>query len=342
MNEFELLQKQRAMEAQERAANLKEMATKARNKIILLVCVVLGLLFVSAAGCNSATTVPAGNVGVVSLFGKVQDTVLEEGLNFKNPLAKVTLFDAKQKTLKEKISMPSKDQLVTNFDISVQYRLIKNKASHMLQQTGTPEEVVEVHMIPLLRSKSREIGKSVDRAEDFYNSEVQQRIQAELLTELSKLAEQGVQIDAFLIREVDLPPVIVKAVQRKKEAAQEAEKAKEELKKFAVEQEKKEAQAEAEKRAELIDASKKAEVLIIAANAKKEEASIEAEATIIRAEAEKKAKELVIEAVGAENYVKLEALKVLPEFQNGNHYIFTDPNGTSPLPFMNLTKGGIK
>lgn len=309
------------------------------KQIILISSGVVALLILVGVIFSSLATVPAGNVGVVSLFGKVDNDIMEEGMNFKNPLAKVTLFDAKQKTHKENISMPSKDQLITSFEMSIQYRLIKSKASQMLQETGTPDEVVNVHMIPLLRSKAREIGKSVDNAEQFYDDAIQQRIQAELKASLTTLSEKGIQIDALLIRGVTLPSVITKAVQRKKEMAQEAEKAKEELNKFKVEQEKKEAQALAEKKAEVIEAQKKAEVMIIEAEGRKEQAEIDAKAVIITAEAEKKAKQLIIDAVGAENYVKLEALKVLPTFQNGNHFIFSDgKNGNNMLPFMNLDR----
>ncbi len=125
---------------------------------------------------------------------------------------------------------------------------------------------------------------------------------------------------------------------RKKEAAQAAEKAKEELKKFRVDQERKEAQAEAEKKAELIQANKKKEVMLINANAQLEAARIEAKAILVRAEAEAAAKRKIIDAVSLEGYLKLESMAVLKELQNGNHLIIMDPNTTSPLPFLNLDK----
>ena len=194
------------------------------------------------------TTIPAGHVGVGTLFGKVQSDIYTEGIHLINPIVKITLFDARQKTHKEDMGVPSSDQLITRFDLSIQYRLIKEQAPVMLKETGTPNEVIEVHMMPLLRSLMREIGKSVPRAENFYEQAVQQRIQEELLAGLSILAQKGIKIEKLLIRDVTLPSIITNAVMRKKEAAQAAEKAKEELKKFRVDQERKEAQAEAEKK----------------------------------------------------------------------------------------------
>lgn len=284
------------------------------------------------------TTIPAGHVGVGTLFGKVQASIYTEGIHIINPLVKITLFDARQKTHKEAMGVPSIDQLITKFDLSIQYRLIKEQAPVMLKETGTPKEVIEVHMMPLLRSQMREIGKSVARAENFYEQAVQQRIQVELLSGLSILAKKGIKIEKLLIREVTLPSIITNAVMRKKEAAQAAEKAKEELKKFKVDQERKEAQAEAEKRAELIQANKKKEVMLIGANAQLEAARIEAQSVLVRAEAEAKAKRKIIDVLTLEGYLKLESMNVLKELQDGNHLIILDPNTTSPLPFLNLDK----
>ncbi|MCP3900844.1 MAG: hypothetical protein GY707_14150, partial [Desulfobacteraceae bacterium] len=282
------------------------------------------------------TTIPAGHVGVGTMFGKVQKSIYTEGIHVINPLLKITLFDARQKTYKEAMGVPSIDQLITKFDLSIQYRLIKEQAPIMLKETGTPREVLEVHMMPLLRSQMREIGKSVPKAENFYEQAVQQRIQVELLSGLSTLASKGIKIEKLLIREVTLPSIITNAVMRKKEAAQAAEKAKEELKKFKVDQERKEAQAVADKRAALIQANKKKEVMLIGANAQLEAAKVEAKSVLVRAEAEAEAKRKIIKVITLEGYLKLESMNVLRDLQDGNHLIILDPNTTSPLPFLNL------
>ncbi|THB76979.1 MAG: prohibitin family protein [Desulfobacteraceae bacterium] len=304
---------------------------------VLLIAGVL-TLFILIVIFNMITTVPAGHVGVGTLFGKVRPGTFSEGIHIINPFLDITLFDARQKTHKESMGVPSKDQLITKFELSIQYRLIKEKAPNMLKETGTPIEVINVHMIPLLRSLMREIGKSVPSAEQFYDNVVQQRIQVELLNGLSSLADKGIKIEKLLIRDVILPKIITNAVLRKKEAAQAAEKAKEELKKFKVDQERKQAQAEAEKRAELIEAEKKKEVMLIGANARLEAARIDAKAVLVKAEAEAEAKRKLIGALTLDGYVKLESMKVLKDLQSGNHLIIMDPDSTNPLPFLNLTQ----
>jgi regulator of protease activity HflC (stomatin/prohibitin superfamily) len=304
-----------------------------KQKLSLGIGISVVVLFLAL---TTFTTVPAGHVGVGSLFGKVETTPYAEGFNFKNPMAKVTLFDARQKTHLETMNVPSQDQLTTQFEISIQYRLIKEKAPQMLTETGTPKEVLAVHMIPLLRSQLRELGKSVSTAEEFYNQQIQQRIQDELLVALADLNEKGIKVEKLLIRDVILPKIITTAVLRKKEAAQAAEKAKEELKKFKVDQERKEAKAIAEKRAELIAAQKKKEVLLIEANAQLDATRIDAQAVLVSAKAKAEANTLLIKSLTLEGYIKLESMKYLKAFQNGNHVIIMDPNSVSPLPFLNL------
>lgn len=306
------------------------------NKTIFFFAIGLVIFIILVLNCF--TTIPAGHVGVGTMFGKVKSSTFSEGMHLVNPFLDITLFDARQKTHKEAMGVPSRDQLITKFELSIQYRLIKEKAPYMLKETGTPREVISVHMIPLLRSQMREIGKSVATAERFYDQAVQQRIQEELLSSLVTLAEKGIRIEKLLIRDVVLPKIITNAVLRKKEAAQAAEKAKEELKKFRVDQERKEAQAEAEKRAELIEAQKKKEVLLISANAKLEAARIEAQAVLVKAEADAEAKKKLIKALTLEGFVKLESMKTLKALQKGNHMIILDPDAATPLPFLNLSQ----
>ena len=108
--------------------------------IVLIIGVFALMILVLAF--NIFTTVPAGHVGVGTLFGKVRPGTFSEGIHIINPFLDITLFDARQKTHKESMGVPSKDQLITKFELSIQYRLIKEKSPDMLKETGTPIEVI--------------------------------------------------------------------------------------------------------------------------------------------------------------------------------------------------------
>ena len=193
--------------------------------------------------------VPAGHVKVSSLFGKVQDKVYEEGLHFPvNPLYTWDTYNVKNQSLKfDKMGVPSQDQLISHFDVSVQYRVIRALAPEMKRNTGTALDAVNVHVVPHFRSLIREQGKTVANAEEFYSEAVQTRMQIEMIDALSKtLNPVGIEIQDILIRNVILPRFIAGAVEDKKRREQEAEKQKAELKRFTTEQEQKIATANVE------------------------------------------------------------------------------------------------
>ena len=127
----------------------------------------------------------------------------------------------------------------------------------ILKETGQAADVLRVHIVPKLRSLLREQGKSIKRAEDFFLEETQQNMQTSLLEGLRDyLITKGVNVGAVLIRDISLPPFIIKAIESKKEREQEVEKQKAELERFKTEQQQKVALATAESEAAKEQASK--------------------------------------------------------------------------------------
>ena len=279
--------------------------------IVLVIGVILAL--------NIYKTVPPGHVGVAALFGKVQEQPFPEGLHVPvNPLYKWTIFDARQKTHKETANVPSQDQLQTRLEVSVQYRLIGSQAPQILQGTGTAAAVVDVHLVPKLRSLLREQGKSIKRAEDFFLEETQETLQVALEAGLSEfLAPKGVEVTAALIRDIQLPPFIIKAIEAKKEREQAVERQKAELERFRTEQQQKVALAEAERRAAEEEAARRR----IIADAQAYEIS-----QINNAIADNPA------------YIQLQSLDALKQMSKdpAAKIYFMDSNSTTPLPLMHL------
>lgn len=131
-----------------------------------------------------------------------------------NPLYNWFLFDVRQKSHKETANVPSQDQLQTRLDVSVQYRLVKEMAPQILQGTGTAEDAVKVHLVPKLRSVLREQGKTIKRAEDFFQEQTQNMLQVALLEGLREyLGPKGLEVQAVLIRDINLPAFITKAIE---------------------------------------------------------------------------------------------------------------------------------
>lgn len=280
---------------------------------------VIFLVIAAIIGLNMYKTIPPGHVGVAALFGKVRAEAYPEGLHVPvNPLYKWSIFDARQKTHKETANVPSQDQLQTRLEVSVQYRLIGAQAPQILQSTGTAEAVVAVHLVPKLRSLLREQGKSIKRAEDFFLEETQETLQFALGEGLREfLAPKGVEVTAALIRDIQLPPFIIKAIEQKKEREQAVERQKAELERFRTEQQEKVALAEAERHAAEEEAARRR----IIADAQAYEIT-----EINKAVANNQA------------YIQLQALEALKQISKdpAAKVYFMDSNSTMPLPLMHL------
>lgn len=224
------------------------------KNIIAFGCLAGGVFFLVM---SAVITVPAGHVKVATLFGKVQNENYREGLHIVNPLLAFTVFDLRQKTHKEQAGIPAEDKLITTMDVSVQYRTIGDMAPDILRNTGTTGALIQVHMIPKLRSILREQGKGIEKSQDFFKESVQRQLQQTLQSGLSDfLAPKGLQVETVLIRDVQLPNVIRTAITETKKREQEVLKQQAELERFATEQDQKVKQAESELRAAKLEAEK--------------------------------------------------------------------------------------
>mgnify|MGYP002631915792 FL=1 len=290
---------------------------KIPKPLIIISVIVLAFMWF---GSSLYQKVPAGYVAVATLFGEVQEDPYEEGLHIPvNPFFEWYFYDVRQKSHLEEANVPSQDQLQTKIQVSVQYRIEKNMAPKILKGTGNAKDVLRVHIVPKLRSLLREQGKAIIRAEDFFLEETQQNLQTSLLTGLEDyLIEKGVNVGAVLIRDISLPPFIIKAIESKKEREQEVEKQKAELERFATEQQQKVAQATAESEA----ANEQANKMRVLADAQAYEI------------------EKINKAIGSNpNYVKLMALEALKAISKdpASKIYFMNGDSPSPLPLMNIS-----
>jgi len=280
-------------------------------------------LLLLSIGSRFWKSVPAGHVAVATLFGDVVDKPFEEGLHIPvNPLYDWHMYDVRQKSHKESAAVPSQDQLQTRLDVSIQYRLIRAQTPKILANTGTLNDVLNVHLVPKLRSILREQGKTVKQAEDFFKEETQNRLQVAVLSGLRDfLTPKGVNVTAVLIRDINLPPFILKAIESKKEREQAVQKQKAELERYRTEQQQKVAAAIAERAAAEQNAAKRR----------------------ILADVQAYEIEKINKAIGKNpNYVKLKALQALEAISKDPAAKVYFINGDSPQPLPLLHMGDSK
>lgn len=264
--------------------------------------------------------VRVGHEAVPTLFGRTGSQSYGPGFHIVNPLYAWEDYDVRAKTLKDEIPIPSQDQLITEADVSVQYRIDKTLVTVALDETGNAEDLVNVHLIPNLRSIVREQGKTVPRAQDFYLESVQNNLQAGILADMqAALGPKGIIVEAVLLRRFDLPPFIVDAIEKKKEREQLAEQQLAELERFKTEQEQ----------------------LIATANAEKQAAALEAEKVKLLADAQAYEIKAINEAISdSPAYIQLQALKSLEAIAKDPSAKLYFIDDASPVPLMHFGEFG--
>jgi prohibitin 1 len=167
----------------------------------------------------STTSVPTGHVGVLTLFGRVTGEVLPEGIHLINPLKSVQKLSIQTHTVKESASVPSNEGLILALDTSLLYRLDKTMAAQVYQTIG--EDYATKVIEPTLRAAIR-AATSAHSANALYTN-ARDLVQQQILNELTaQLSPRGVIVEAVLLRDVQLPPMLKSSIEAKQQAEQDA------------------------------------------------------------------------------------------------------------------------
>ncbi|MCX6320592.1 MAG: prohibitin family protein [Bacteroidia bacterium] len=183
---------------------------------------------------SSVVQVEPGQVGVQKLFGKVNNNILESGLNVINPLVKVVMFDVRtenytmsgvtdegSKMGDDAIRVLSADGLEVIVDLTVLYKVIPSEAPRILKEVGIDYRNVLVR--PICRTKIRDNAVYYD-AVALYSTkrdEFQSRIFATIETNFK---ERGLLLEQLLVRNLTLPASVKASIESKINAEQDAQK----------------------------------------------------------------------------------------------------------------------
>jgi regulator of protease activity HflC (stomatin/prohibitin superfamily) len=180
------------------------------------------------------TVIPAGHVGVVDFFGVVSDNTLYPGVNLVNPIANIIKFDARTQELKEEMTVPSKEGLTVQLEISILFSLSFENANKIYKTVG--EDYVEKILIPQFRSVVRGVTARYE-ARSLYTAD-REKLAKEIETELASLVgPRGITLEAAPMRQIKLPAGLTASIEEKLKSEQESQRMT-----FILEREKQEAE----------------------------------------------------------------------------------------------------
>lgn len=210
-------------------------------RIVAFLAMAIGVL------TSCVKQIDAGFVGVKSLFGKVQNDVLNSGLNFVNPLVEVKQLDARTqnytmsgqhdegaRAADDAIRVLTADGLEVTIDLSVLYRIVPQEAPNLIREIGINYEDKIVR--PITRTRIRDNSVYYD-AVSLYSSkrdEFQDRIFKTIDDDFKK---RGLLLENLLVRNITLPASVKAVIEQKINAEQDAQKMQ-----FVLQKEKQEAE----------------------------------------------------------------------------------------------------
>ncbi|MES2681319.1 MAG: prohibitin family protein [Bacteroidota bacterium] len=205
------------------------------------------LLIVIGVSMAIVKQVEAGQTGVQTLFGKVDNKILESGLNVINPLVEVTMFDIKTQNYTmsgvhdegdkggdDAIRVLSADGLEVIIDLTVLYRIIPTEAPRILKEIGSDYKNTIVR--PITRTKIRDNAVYYD-AVALYSTK-RDEFQDRIFKGIEKdFKSRGLVLEQLLVRNITLPQSVKITIESKINAEQDAQKMQ-----FVLQKEKQEAE----------------------------------------------------------------------------------------------------
>ena len=199
-----------------------------------LIFIIIIILFL-----GSFKTIKSGEVGLKVRFGKIVNTELTEGVNFKIPFVeKIVKVNTKVQKSELKTEASTKDLQIVNASVVVNYRVDTNLAVQLYKTVGS--DYNNTVLLPAIK-------ESIKTAIAGYNAEEittnRKTVSDNCLNTIQeKVLKYGIIIEDFNLTDFGFTDEYTKAIEQKQVAEQNLEKAK-------LDAEKKLVEANAEKQA---------------------------------------------------------------------------------------------
>ena len=200
---------------------------------------------------GSFKLVGAGERGVLLTLGKVEDRIMDEGLNFKTPFTQsVKVLDVKTQKEQVSVSAASKDLQTVTAVIALNYHLEANKVNKLWQGVGRNYKTRIID--PAIQEAIKAITAKYT-AEELITKRPLVRDDAKTILS-DRLIKEFILVDELSIVDFDFSPSFNAAIEAKVTAEQNALAAKNKLEQVKYEKEQRITQAQGEAEAIRIQA----------------------------------------------------------------------------------------
>lgn len=192
---------------------------KGQPFIIVAAIVALIILF---SGMGMFYTIKPGERAIIFRkfsTGLDKENVLQPGFEVVAPWNSVYVYDVKEQKSEETMDVLDKNGLSVIIDVSVRFNPVYNKIGFLHEIFGV--NYINQLVIPEVRSSVRQVAGRYT-AEEIYSTK-RQDVEAAIITETSKiLLKNNIDMQALLIRSINLPDKIKQAIENKLKQEQES------------------------------------------------------------------------------------------------------------------------
>ena len=245
------------------AARTKQIRRRLWMWIPIGIILLIGIIFLA----SSCVSIPAGHTGILTTFGKVEDKVFTEGLNWKSPFQKVIKMDNRTQKTTETFQAFSSDIQEVDIMLAINYSINQETAQNLYRTVGV--EYYTNIVYPRLLESTKSVFSNYTAEQLIGNRENLSNEIKELV--IPDVARYGIIISDISVQDIDFTDAFTNAVEAKQVAAQDKLTAETKQAQLTME-------AEQEAHRQVIKAQADAEQAKIAAQADLEVTKIQADA----------------------------------------------------------------
>ena len=198
------------------------------------VIIAILIIFLIITGLLSFKTIKSGEVGLRVRFGKIVDSSLKEGINFKIPyIESIKKVNIKVQKSELNVESSTKDMQIINTTIAVNYRVDSQQAAHLYKTVGNNYD--KTILQPAIKESIKSAIAQYD-AEEITTKRAEVSVSC-LEAIQNKVKKYGIVVEDFNLTNFSFSTAYTNAIEQRKVAEQNLQREKLEAERKVIEAE---------------------------------------------------------------------------------------------------------